>query len=97
VWPQGSDIIPVVSDRAATASDRLIRGADKTGIAEAMTAGPPEFEIQPSYNVAPEILQLVVRLNTGPAEREVVLMLWGVLPLWEAELKIGVPEDHRKG
>jgi putative SOS response-associated peptidase YedK len=85
-----------VADEAGTVCDRYIRRADKQCIAEAMTTGMPGFDIQPSYNIAPQTLQPVVRLNCVTGEREIVLMLWGLLPLWEADLKIGVPRINAK-
>jgi putative SOS response-associated peptidase YedK len=41
----------------------------------------PDFG--PSWNVAPQTFQLVVRLNRDTGEREIVLMRWGLTPYLE--------------
>jgi putative SOS response-associated peptidase YedK len=44
----------------------------------------PDFG--PSWNVAPQTFQPVVRLNRDTAERELVLMRWGLIPYWAKDL-----------
>ena len=42
----------------------------------------------PSYNVAPQSTQPVVRLGRDTGRREMVLMRWGLVPFWAKEAKI---------
>jgi len=43
----------------------------------------------PSYNVAPQSMQPVVRLNRDSGRREFALLRWGLVPFWAKEAKIG--------
>lgn len=43
----------------------------------------------PSYNVAPQSTQPVVRLNEDSGEPEFALMRWGLVPFWAKDSKIG--------
>jgi putative SOS response-associated peptidase YedK len=43
----------------------------------------------PSYNVAPQSVQPVVRLNRDSADREFALMRWGLVPFWAKDAKFG--------
>jgi putative SOS response-associated peptidase YedK len=43
----------------------------------------------PSYNVAPQSTQPVVRLNTKTGKPEFALMRWGLVPYWAKDPKIG--------
>ena len=43
----------------------------------------------PSYNVAPQSVQPVVRLNRDTGRREFALLRWGLVPFWAKEAKIG--------
>ena len=43
----------------------------------------------PSYNVAPQSVQPVVRLSRGSVGREIALMRWGLLPFWAKDAKFG--------
>ena len=43
----------------------------------------------PSYNVAPQSTQPVVRLNADTGKREFALMRWGLVPNWAKDPKIG--------
>jgi putative SOS response-associated peptidase YedK len=40
----------------------------------------PDFT--PSYNVAPQTFQPIIRLNRDTGEREGVMMRWGLVPFW---------------
>lgn len=44
----------------------------------------------PSYNVAPQTTQPVVRLHRDSGEREFVLMRWGLVPFWAKDEKLGL-------
>ena len=57
---------------------RYGRRADKQRIAEAMQAGYVSVfeEIPPSYNIAPQIDQPIVRLSRDAGEREFAIMCW---------------------
>jgi putative SOS response-associated peptidase YedK len=68
---------------------RYFRRSDKQRIAEAFRAGvPTTFEILPSYNVAPQSFQPIVRLNEENSERELALLRWGLIPFWAKDAKI---------
>jgi putative SOS response-associated peptidase YedK len=43
----------------------------------------------PSYNVAPQSVQPVVRLNRDSGEREFAQMRWGLVPFWAKDAKVG--------
>ncbi|HKD59637.1 MAG TPA: SOS response-associated peptidase [Terracidiphilus sp.] len=43
----------------------------------------------PDYNVAPQTMQPVVRLNRDTGKREFALMRWGLVPYWAKDAKIG--------
>ena len=64
--------------------------AEKQRIAEAFRVGiPPSFEILPSYNIAPQTDQPIVRLNRDSNERELALLRWGLVPFFAKDPKIG--------
>ena len=39
----------------------------------------------PSFNVAPQTFQPVVRLDPGSGERELTFMRWGLVPFWSKD------------
>ena len=43
----------------------------------------------PSYNIAPQSTQPVVRLNADTGKREFAPMRWGLVPYWAKDAKIG--------
>jgi putative SOS response-associated peptidase YedK len=43
----------------------------------------------PSFNVAPQSVQPVVRVNRDAGNREFALMRWGLVPQWAKDAKIG--------
>jgi len=43
----------------------------------------------PSYNVAPQSVQPVVRLDRDSGAREFALMRWGLVPFWAKDAKFG--------
>jgi putative SOS response-associated peptidase YedK len=47
----------------------------------------PDFG--PSWNVAPQTFQPVIRLNRDTGEREIVLMRRGLVPFWARDAKVG--------
>ena len=62
---------------------RYARRSDKQKIAELFAIhGPVMPDFGPSWNVAPQTFQPVVRLNRDTGEREIVLMRWGLVPYW---------------
>ena len=64
---------------------RYGRRADKQRIAEAMQVNPRnvfEDDLPPSYNVAPQTYQPIVRLSRDSGERELALLRWGLVPFW---------------
>ena len=42
----------------------------------------------PSFNVAPQSFQPVVRLDTETGERELTIMRWGFVPFWAKDAKM---------
>src|SRR5271170_6022622 len=65
---------------------RYYRQADKQRIAEAMHAEVP-FEVTPSYNIAPQTMQPVIRLDRETGNREAAMMRWGLLPYFAKDAK----------
>lgn len=53
-------------------------------------ARPSSFAISPSYNIAPQTIQPVVRLRKETFERELVPMRWGFIPHWARDASIGI-------
>lgn len=79
---------------------RYGRRADKQRIAEWMqTHSTNVFEdsyLAPSYNVAPQSFQPVVRLEPETSERELTVMRWGLVPFWAKDTKIGFSTINAK-
>lgn len=76
---------------------RYYRRSDKQRIAEAFRAGlPTTFEILPSYNVAPQSFQPIVRLNHDTQERELAQLRWGLIPFWAKDAKLGYSTINAK-
>ena len=46
-----------------------------------------ETNLAPSFNVAPQSFQPVVRLNSETGERELTIMRWGLVPFWSKDGK----------
>jgi putative SOS response-associated peptidase YedK len=72
---------------------RYGRRADKQRIAEWMQAHDTgvfdDSYFAPSYNVAPQSWQPVVRLGAETGERELTVMRWGLVPGWSKDGKAG--------
>jgi putative SOS response-associated peptidase YedK len=76
---------------------RYVRRSDKQRIAEHFRVDPTTFpDLEPSYNVAPQTFQPIVRLNRETGEREIVLMRWGLVPFWAKDAKIGYSSVNAK-
>jgi putative SOS response-associated peptidase YedK len=79
---------------------RYGRRADKQRIAEWMqthnTNVFDESYLAPSYNVAPQSFQPVVRLAPETDERELTVMRWGLVPFWAKDTKIGFSTINAK-
>ena len=70
---------------------RYARRSDKQKIAELFAIhGPVIPDFGPSWNVAPQTFQPVVRLNRDTGQREIVLMRWGLIPYWAKNPSIGL-------
>src|ERR1700742_4607467 len=70
---------------------RYVRRSDKQRIAEHFAVhGPSLPDFGPSWNVAPQTFQPVVRLSRDTGEREIVMMRWGLVPYWSKYERIGV-------
>ena len=73
---------------------RYGRRGDKQRIAEWMQThntdvfdDSDETNLAPSFNVAPQSFQPVVRLNGETGERELTIMRWGLVPFWSKDAK----------
>lgn len=76
---------------------RYYRRSDKQRIAEAFRIGvPPSFDILPSYNIAPQSFQPVIRLDAETQQRELALLRWGLIPFWAKDAKIGYSTINAK-
>ena len=79
---------------------RYGRRADKQRIAEWMqTHNTDVFDdsyLAPSYNVAPQSLQPVVRLDNETGVRELSIMRWGLIPFWSKDSKIAYSTINAK-
>jgi putative SOS response-associated peptidase YedK len=79
---------------------RYGRRADKQRIAEWMqTHNTNVFDdscFAPSYNIAPQTFQPVVRLDPESGGRELTLMRWGLVPFWAKDPKIGYSTINAK-
>jgi putative SOS response-associated peptidase YedK len=68
---------------------RYGRRADKQRISEWMqTHNTNVFDdsyLEPSYNVAPQSMQPVVRLDHDTGQRELTIMRWGLIPFWSKD------------
>jgi putative SOS response-associated peptidase YedK len=71
---------------------RYGRRADKQRIAEWMQAHDTgvfnDSYYAPSFNVAPQSMQPVVRLDGETGQRELTMMRWGLIPFWAKDAKI---------
>jgi putative SOS response-associated peptidase YedK len=75
---------------------RYARG-DKQKIAEHFAICGSEIpDFEPSWNVAPQTFQPVIRLNRDSGEREIVMMRWGLVPYWAKEPSIGLRTINAK-
>ena len=76
---------------------RYVRRSDKQKIAEHFHVhGPSLPDFGPSWNVAPQTFQPIVRLNRETGDRELVLMRWGLVPYWARDEKIGLRTINAK-
>ena len=79
---------------------RYGRRSDKQRIAEWMQAHDTNvfdesYVDAPSYNVAPQSFQPVVRLDRDGA-REVAVMRWGLIPYWSKDAKVAFSTINAK-
>lgn len=79
---------------------RYGRRADKQRIAEWMQAHDTnvfdDSYFAPSYNVAPQSFQPVVRLDQETGERELTIMRWGLVPFWSKDGNAGYSTINAK-
>jgi putative SOS response-associated peptidase YedK len=76
---------------------RYVRRSDEQKIAELFAIhGPVIPDFGPSWNVAPQTFQPIVRLNRESGEREIVLMRWGLIPYWAKDPSIGLRTINAK-
>lgn len=48
-----------------------------------------ESYLEPFYNVAPQTIQPVVRLDRDTGRRQAAMMRWGLIPYWSKDARIG--------
>jgi len=76
---------------------RYFRRSDKQRLAEAFRLGlPTSFEILPSFNVAPQTFQPVVRLSSETGNRGMAPMRWGLVPFWAGDSKLAYSTINAK-
>lgn len=79
---------------------RYGRRADKQRIAEWMqTHSTNIFDdsiLAPSYNIAPQSFQPVVRLQPETGERELTVMRWGLVPFWASNTRMAFSTINAK-
>lgn len=77
---------------------RYVRKSTRREIANWFAAADDAQGVEwgPSYNVAPQTFQPVVRLNRDTGQREIVLMRWGLIPYWSKDSKIGYSTINAK-
>jgi putative SOS response-associated peptidase YedK len=64
---------------------RYVRRATKKAIADWFGVDPEHLpEFGPSFNIAPQTFQPVVRLSQETGDREIILMRWGLVPFINA-------------
>ena len=71
---------------------RYGRRADKQRIAEWFQTHNTDvlmiLTLAPSYNIAPQTFEPVVRLDPETGERELTVMRWGLIPFWAKDSKM---------
>jgi putative SOS response-associated peptidase YedK len=79
---------------------RYGRRADKQRISEWFhthnTNVFDESTYAPSFNVAPQSFQPIVRLSLETGERELTVMRWGLVPFWSKDGKMGFSTINAK-
>jgi putative SOS response-associated peptidase YedK len=76
---------------------RYVRRSDKQKIVELFAVhGPVIPDFGPSWDVAPQTFQSVIRLDRETGEREIVMMRWGLVPYWSNDEKIGLRTINAK-
>jgi putative SOS response-associated peptidase YedK len=76
---------------------RYVRKSDKQQIAEHFAIhGPSLPDFGPSWNVAPQTFQPIVRLNRDTGEREIAMMRWGLVLFWARDAKMGFSTINAK-
>ncbi len=64
--------------------------AEKQQIAETFRVSRmPDFDLKPSFNIAPQTEQWVVRLDRDTRERELTALRWGFVPFFAKSPQIG--------
>ncbi len=68
---------------------RFARRSTQKVLADWFGVDPEEVPpFAPSYNVAPQSMQPVVRLDRDTGRREFALLRWGLIPFWAKDAKI---------
>lgn len=65
-----------------------VRRSTKKVIADSFGVDPEHLpEFGPSFNIAPQTFQPVVKLSPVTGEREIVLMRWGLVPFSARDMR----------
>jgi putative SOS response-associated peptidase YedK len=76
---------------------RYIRRGSAEKVAQWFDIQPEDLPVfGPSYNVAPQSTQPVVRLNVDRDRQELALMRWGLIPFWSRDAKIAYSTINAK-
>lgn len=79
---------------------RYGRRADKQRIAEWFhthdTNVFDESTYSPTFNVAPQSLQPIVRIDRDTGQRELTIMRWGLVPFWAKDAKVAYSTINAK-
>lgn len=76
---------------------RYIRRGSAEKVAQWFDIQPEDLPVfGPSYNVAPQSTQPVVRLNVDRNRQELALMRWGLIPFWSRDAKIAYSTINAK-
>jgi putative SOS response-associated peptidase YedK len=76
---------------------RYIRRGSAEKVAQWFDIQPEDLPVfGPSYNVAPQSTQPVVRLNVDRNRQELALLRWGLIPFWSRDAKIAYSTINAK-
>lgn len=79
-----------------TMCGRFVRQSTEEVLADWFGIQPKEMPwFAPSFNVAPQSIQPVVRLDRDSGNRECALLRWGLVPFWAKDSKLAYSNNQR--